>query len=424
MHKFILFFKRIFVSVSSDYKENFEREISFESLNRLIITGIALIILESFVTFHSFFLGLNQNILLTQQFIILANLLFLPFSFYFRKKMSLDNKFKITGYIEFYFFITIIWSCIISIFGYLHDFENFKLHKSVSHTSQQIPAYMITVFGAAILVSIKPFYSFLIYFFVFFIYNFSISYIISGNIFLIKTHTWNSFILNIFAFIASRLVYKSKLKNYISNYKNELLLKNILPTKVITELQETGKTIPEKIENVSILFSDLIDFSKKSKLISPIELISELNEIFTEFDNILEKNSSERIKTIGDAYLGISGTSNDPKVNSKNLILSAIQMIEYLKKRNSSNKIKWEIRIGIHTGEIIGGVVGIKKYIYDIFGDTVNFASRLESHSSAMKINISEEVYNDVKFEFIFKKRSIAFVKGFGRKQMYYVETK
>jgi CheY-like chemotaxis protein/class 3 adenylate cyclase len=208
----------------------------------------------------------------------------------------------------------------------------------------------------------------------------------------------------------------------LEKQKSDELLLNILPIRIAKNLKETGKTQPEYFENVTVLFSDMIDFTYTSSKLEPEILIDELNTIFTAFDNIIEKNKCERIKTIGDAYLCVCGLPEENPYHAENIVYSAIEFIDYLKQRNKTAKIKWEIRIGIHTGKVIAGIVGIKKYIYDVFGDTINITSRMESHSEAMKINISEISYHILKDNFEIIERGEIDVKGKGKMKMYFIK--
>jgi len=205
--------------------------------------------------------------------------------------------------------------------------------------------------------------------------------------------------------------------------KSEKLLLNILPIRVANDLKKTGTTQPKNFENVTVYFSDIVGFTKISSELDPKYLIDELNDIFTAFDTIIEHNDCERIKTIGDAYMAVSGM-HIPSVNhAEQIVRSAIQIVKYLRKRSWSNPlVDWKIRIGIHTGPIIGGVVGVKKYIYDVFGDTVNISARMEQNSEEMMINVSESTYNLVKDKFDFIEREPVEVKGKGLMKMWYVK--
>ncbi len=204
--------------------------------------------------------------------------------------------------------------------------------------------------------------------------------------------------------------------------KSDKLLLNILPVRVANDLKETGKTEPESFENVTVYFSDVVGFTNMSSNLEPKVLIDELNDIFTAFDNILEDYQCERVKTIGDAYLCVCGMPDENPHHAENIVKSAIRIIQYLRERNKTSEIDWRVRIGIHTGKVVGGVVGVKKYIYDVFGDTINTASRMESNSEPMKINISETTYQIVKDKFKVIPRGALSVKGKGEMQMYFVE--
>jgi class 3 adenylate cyclase/predicted hydrocarbon binding protein len=205
--------------------------------------------------------------------------------------------------------------------------------------------------------------------------------------------------------------------------KSDKLLLNILPVKVADDLKRTGQTTPESFPDVTVLFSDLVGFTKLSSILDPKVLINELNDIFTAFDNVIEKNGCERMKTIGDAYLAVCGIPEANENHAENIVNSAIEILNYMKDRNRRSKMKWEIRIGIHTGKVVGGVVGVKKYIYDVFGDTINTASRMESNSEPMKINVSETTYEIIKDKYVFLPREPVDVRGKGRMKMYFVET-
>ena len=204
--------------------------------------------------------------------------------------------------------------------------------------------------------------------------------------------------------------------------KSDNLLLNILPAGIANDLKEKGKTEPRLFENVTICFVDIVNFTHKSSTISPSLLIDELNQIFTAFDNIIEKYSCERIKTIGDSYMAVSGLPEPDPRHAYQIVTCCSEMIRFIRKRNTQSLHKWEIRVGIHTGDVIAGVVGVKKYIYDVFGDSINTASRMETNSEPMKINISEATWNLVKDEFDTEPRGEIDVKGKGKLRMYFVK--
>lgn len=203
--------------------------------------------------------------------------------------------------------------------------------------------------------------------------------------------------------------------------KTEELLLNTLPLKVVNDLKENGKTDPESFDDVTVYFSDIVGFTKLSATLAPDVLIHELNDIFTAFDDIMVKNKCERIKTIGDAYLAVCGMPEKNKNHAHNMINAAIEIRSFLKNRNKTSDIKWKIRIGIHSGRVVGGIVGVRKYIYDVFGDTINTTSRMESHSEPMQINVSEATHGLVKNEFQFIEREPMEIKGIGLTKMYFL---
>jgi class 3 adenylate cyclase len=205
--------------------------------------------------------------------------------------------------------------------------------------------------------------------------------------------------------------------------KSEKLLLNILPVRVANDLKEAGKTLPQKFEHVTVYFSDIVGFTSISSTLDPGFLIDELNDIFTNMDKIFESKQCERIKTIGDAYLAVCGMPEANEKHAENIINAAMEILSYLRVRNSKSAMNWNIRIGIHSGALVGAVVGIKKYIYDVFGDTVNIASRMESNSETMRINVSEKTYEITKDKFRFVPRDPIEVKGVGKMKMYFVET-
>jgi len=216
---------------------------------------------------------------------------------------------------------------------------------------------------------------------------------------------------------------KTHIKLRQEQRRNFKLLNNILPLKAINYLKENNKVPADKYENVAILFSDLKGFTVESSKISPEEVLNELNDIFTNFDEITEHHNCERIKTIGDAYMAVSGLCHtlDNENTTDNILRTAVEMQYYLKNRKSLINKQWEMRVGINTGSVIGGVVGVKKYMYDIFGEAVNIAARMEQFSKPGKINLSEKSYNIIKDKYDFVKRDLIKVKGLGMFQMYYL---
>ena len=232
--------------------------------------------------------------------------------------------------------------------------------------------------------------------------------------------------------IAGFLAYVNNLESQIINRtaqislerkKSDALLANILPKYVISDLKEKGFSEPRSLENISVMFTDFVGFTKISQEISATKLIEELNEIFSEFDRITESHASERIKTIGDAYMCVSGLERSAQSPQRNLISIALRMIAFLENRNQQNELEWHLRLGIASGDSVAGIVGKTKYLFDLFGDAVNTAARMESYSEPQSINIDQKTYlalaNAPDLTFI--KRPITFVKGKGDMQMYFV---
>lgn len=216
---------------------------------------------------------------------------------------------------------------------------------------------------------------------------------------------------------------KQKEKIEEEKEKSDKLLLNILPQKVANELKEKGVTEPELFDNVTVFYSDIVDFTKLTSEIRPKDLFRELNDIISGFDEIMEKHHCERIKTVGDAYVAVCGMPVPNTNHAENIINAAIDVIQFLRDRNLKYAHIWEIRVGVDTGKIVGGIIGAKKYIYDIFGDPINMASRLETTSERMKIHVSEKTYSLVKDKFSFDVQKPYNVKGKGKMKMYFVKT-
>lgn len=207
----------------------------------------------------------------------------------------------------------------------------------------------------------------------------------------------------------------------LEKQKSDDLLLNILPQEVAEELKANGETTAKHHDEVSVLFTDFVNFTATSEKVGVQELLNELNVYFTAFDRIMEKYGLEKIKTIGDAYLAVSGLPvNNPK-HAQNAIKAAQEIITLINSRKKSNPDALDIRIGIHSGSVIAGIVGVKKFAYDIWGDTVNTAARMEQNSEKGKINVSETTYILAKNDFNFTHRGKINTKGKGEMDMYFV---
>jgi len=211
----------------------------------------------------------------------------------------------------------------------------------------------------------------------------------------------------------------------IEKEKTEKLLANVLPKNTASEIIEKGKATKIKYNFVTVLFSDIQGFTKIAEEMNPEVLIDELDKFFFYFDSVVEKYGIEKIKTIGDAYMCAGGIPEKNRTNPVEIILAALEMKQYMTKLKQSSELEgmkfWDIRIGIHTGTVVAGVVGQKKLSYDIWGDTVNTASRMESSGEAGKINISGTTYEFVKEFFDCEFRGKMPVKYKGELEMYFV---
>lgn len=204
--------------------------------------------------------------------------------------------------------------------------------------------------------------------------------------------------------------------------KSDDLLLNILPHEVAEELKQKGETAARHHEEVSVLFTDFVNFTSSSEKIGVQEVLNELNICFTAFDNIMMKHGLEKIKTIGDAYLAVSGLPASNPQHAQQAIKAALDIISFIGERRKAHPNALEIRVGIHSGSVIAGIVGVKKFAYDIWGDTVNTAARMEQNGEKGKVNVSEVTYQLVKNDFACTHRGKIHTKGKGDMDMYFVE--
>lgn len=203
----------------------------------------------------------------------------------------------------------------------------------------------------------------------------------------------------------------------------ERLLLNIMPKAVYEELKDFGVTTPHRFESASILMLDFVGFTDMAISHDPSALISELNDIFSAFDRISEMFGCDRLRTIGDAYMAVCGLPEENLDHATNIAKVALRMRRYIEKRNAAHPTKWYCRIGFNTGAVIGSLVGIQKYVYDLFGPGANLAARMEAMSESMKITVNQETYENLKDEFVFTERGEFDIKGFGPMKLYFLES-
>lgn len=224
--------------------------------------------------------------------------------------------------------------------------------------------------------------------------------------------------------------YRTKIKTnkILDMQKEEIqqLLLNILPTEVARELQTTGNAIPKSYDDVTVLFTDFKGFTTIADQLSPQQLVQELNECFMAFDEIIGKYGLEKIKTIGDSYMCAGGLPTPDDQHHHKIIRAALEIQSYVFDQNEKRKAKnlplWEIRIGVHTGPVVAGVVGRRKYAYDIWGSAVNIASRMESSGVPGQVNISEAAFEKIRDKFVCIYRGKVHAKNVGEIDMYLVD--
>ncbi|MFN3360061.1 MAG: adenylate/guanylate cyclase domain-containing protein [Pseudanabaenaceae cyanobacterium] len=204
--------------------------------------------------------------------------------------------------------------------------------------------------------------------------------------------------------------------------KSERLLLNILPFKIAAKLKEGATTIADSHPDVSVLFADIVGFSQVAYHKSPQEVVSLLNRIFSRFDTLVEKYDLEKIKTIGDEYMAVGGLALRQQDHLRGAAFLALEMLEVIREFPDDQQRPLTLRIGLHTGPVVAGVIGTKKFAYDLWGETVNLASRMQSQGLPGKIQVTEIVYNRLQGEFHLSYRGEMLIKGHGLMSTYWLE--
>lgn len=203
--------------------------------------------------------------------------------------------------------------------------------------------------------------------------------------------------------------------------RSERLLCNILPKPIADRLRQGQGIIADHFADVTVLFADIVDFTKRSAGIVATELIAWLNEIFSAFDRLTEQHGLEKIKTIGDAYMVAGGLPTPRLDHAEACADMALDMQREIDRFNRATGEPLSLRVGLHTGPVVAGVIGTTKFSYDLWGDTVNTASRMESHGIANRIQVTETTYERLRHKYLFEERGIIDVKGMGEMRTYFL---
>jgi len=207
----------------------------------------------------------------------------------------------------------------------------------------------------------------------------------------------------------------------IYQQKSETLLLNILPKEIAAILKNESRTIADQYDEASVLFADMVGFTPLSAKLPPVEMVELLNEVFSFFDSLLDKYGVEKIRTIGDSYMVASGVPRGRPDHAQALVGMALEMRDYVSTHTFQNDHRLSFRIGINSGSMIAGVIGRRKFVYDVWGDAVNVASRMESHGVGNAVQITKATYELIKDEFVCQPRGTVLVKGKGEMEVWLV---
>jgi adenylate cyclase len=208
----------------------------------------------------------------------------------------------------------------------------------------------------------------------------------------------------------------------VEQAKAENLLLNILPRSIADKLKAQTQPIADQFVSASILFADVVDFTPWSERLQPADVVGYLDHLFSHFDDLAERYGLEKIKTIGDCYMAAAGVPTPRPDHARALALMALDMLEAMRSDDEVGHLGLELRVGINSGPVVAGVIGRKRFLYDLWGDAVNTASRMESQSTPGEIQITRTTYELLKDEFVCRRRGTILVKGKGRMETWYLE--
>ncbi|MBN1210502.1 MAG: GAF domain-containing protein [Myxococcaceae bacterium] len=220
--------------------------------------------------------------------------------------------------------------------------------------------------------------------------------------------------------LESRIAERTRELSEATRRSDQLLL-NILPHPIVERLKRGDHAIAERFDDVTVLFADLVDFTRWSTLRPPEHVVEILGQVFTEFDALTERYGLEKIKTIGDAYMVVAGVPAPRPDHRELMALMALQMVEAIRRLNQVLGTSLDVRIGMHSGPVIAGIIGTRKFAYDLWGDAVNMASRLESHGAAGRIHVAEATWRALHDRFSFEPRGEIEVKSIGRVKTWFL---
>lgn len=242
-------------------------------------------------------------------------------------------------------------------------------------------------------------------------------------VFTAKISSMSAFIFIVLAITAYHynLVYQAEKMLELEHKRSENLLLNILPSQIAERLKNNENQIADQIEDAGVLFADIVGFTELSEKVQHTQLVYILDKLFTRFDQIVSTYQVEKIKMIGDSYMVGSGLNSSDKKHHIKLAECALDMLKSIEENNITNAPDLGLRIGIHCGPLVAGVICQKKFAYDLWGDTVNISSRMESHGEKNRIQVSHHFYEMTKLHFIYEKRGKIQVKGKGEMDTYFL---